>query len=96
MNCVTCKSDLGTWKERAAWLSYSVLGNEHTATYWFCKPCNVYTIEMDEDRFLGEESSWTVGPVRREEGDATVAKFKSCPDPGEKRCKCPIHQEFER
>ena len=49
-------------------------------------------VETDEDRFLGEESSWMQPAVTRKVGDEIVAKYKACPDSGEKRC----NQEFER
>jgi len=35
-------------------LSGSIMGDEYTESYYFCSQCQVYTVKIYHDRFLGE------------------------------------------
>jgi hypothetical protein len=46
------------------------------------------------DRFLGEETSSSRGPVPKAEGDAKVAIIKRCTRTWDKKCRCDAHREY--
>nr|MDO8083597.1 hypothetical protein [Candidatus Sigynarchaeum springense]MDO8115984.1 hypothetical protein [Candidatus Sigynarchaeota archaeon] len=72
----------------------SIIGDEYIDSYYFCSACQVYTKEGLHDRFCGEESSSTGGPLTKAEGDAKVKLIKRCPTPWDKRCHCPVHKKY--
>lgn len=80
----------------AAVIATEVMGDEYIESFFFCRACGVYTQEIYHDRFLGEDSVRTSGPLSKERGDALVALIRECPDPMDKKCTCPTHRRFLR
>jgi hypothetical protein len=91
MNCIKCKRDIG---DPIASIAFDMLGNETTAGYALCPTCNVWTVDVYYDSFMGDGFSAVRGPVAREVGDADVAAIRQCSTPHSKWCKCPTHQRF--
>jgi hypothetical protein len=75
-------------------MSGSFMGDEWTESYFFCPDCGAYTLEIVHDRFLDQETSSVHGPMAKEKGDALVALIRRCPEPWNKRCRCPAHLEY--
>jgi hypothetical protein len=76
----------------AASISGSIMGDEHTESYFLCEKCGVYTVELYYEPFLNEESVSFRGPIAREEGDAAVTLIRRCPEPWDKKCRCQAHR----
>jgi hypothetical protein len=70
------------------------MGDEQTESYYLCPSCGVYTVEVCDDRFCGEETISFRGPLAREEGERQVALIRQCPEPWDKKCRCPAHREY--
>jgi hypothetical protein len=96
MNCSKCTNYLGEMKQREAFIAVEVMGDEYIYSYWLCKNCGHYTIEVYHDRFMGEDDCRTQGPIEPDKGHETVKLMKSCSNPGDKRCDCKAHQHFRR
>ena len=75
-------------------ISGSIMGDEYTESYYFCSKCQVYTVEIYHDRFLGEEEILVRGPVSKPEGDAMVELTKQCSEPWNKKCRCEAHRSY--
>lgn len=75
-------------------ISGSIMGDEYTESYYFCTECQVYTVEVYHDRFLGEEEISIRGPVPKTEGDALIELIKQCDEPWNKKCRCKAHQSY--
>ncbi len=80
--------------QRVASISGSVMGDEYIDSYYFCKQCEVYTVEIYRDRFLGEEEVSVRGPVARQEGDMKAKLIKECSQPWNKKCRCEAHRSY--
>jgi hypothetical protein len=80
--------------ECVASISGSIMGDEYIESYYFCKRCEVYTVEVYHDRFLGENNILTRGPVPKAEGDAQVELIKQCSEPWNKKCRCKAHRSY--
>jgi hypothetical protein len=96
MRCSKCAKELdhkvgGEW---AASISGGIKGDEWTETYFFCKDCCVYTVEIYRDIFLGEENISVKGPLSKEEGDVKVRLIESCSEPWDKKCRCEAHRIY--
>ncbi|HOD80444.1 MAG: hypothetical protein BWX88_01071 [Planctomycetes bacterium ADurb.Bin126] len=74
-------------------IAQEVMGDEYIESFFFCQACGVYTQESYHDRFLGEDSVAIHGPIDKTRGDELVELIRQCPDPTNKKCKCPIHQK---
>ncbi len=70
------------------------MGDEYVESYYFCSSCGVYTVEIYHDRFLGENESFTRGPVSKSAGDAKVALIRQCSEPWDKKCRCNAHKTY--
>jgi len=70
------------------------MGVEYTESYFFCEGCDEYSVEVYHDRFLGEDDVLVRGPVSRSEGDARVELIGQCPEPWNKKCRCPAHVAY--
>ena len=72
MRCIRCGKEFSAsaLDGRVASISGSVLGDECTDTYYFCKDCGVYTVEVCYDNFTGTEEISVRGPLSKAEGDA--------------------------
>lgn len=75
-------------------ISGGIMGDEYTESYFLCGDCDVYTVEVHHDRFLGEESVFVRGPVSKAEGDAQVELIGQCSEPWNKKCRCPAHRSY--
>jgi len=75
-------------------ISGSIMGDEYIESYYFCAQCQVYTVEVYHDRFLGEEEISVRGPVPKTEGDALIELIKQCDEPWNKKCRCKAHQSY--
>ena len=96
MKCLQCGRDFveeGTDRPIAS-ISGSIMGDEYIDSYFFCSRCQVYTVEVYHDRFLGDEEIFVKGPLSKSEGDAQVALIRECPEPWDKKCRCSAHQLY--
>jgi hypothetical protein len=93
LKCSQCGKDLDQeGKEgRVASISCSIMGDEYIESYYFCPQCEVYTVEIYYDRFLGEDEVSTRVPVSKSEGDAKIEPIRQCWEPGDKKCRCEAH-----
>lgn len=96
LRCAQCGREFAGQgaEDRVASISGSVMGDEYIESYFLCKQCGVYTVEVYHDRFLGEEDVSVHGPVRKAEGDAKVALIRQCSEPWNKKCRCQAHQSY--
>jgi hypothetical protein len=94
--CSQCGKELTGPGSQApvASISGSIMGDEYTESYYYCDTCKMYTVEVCHDRFLGEESSATRGPVSKLDGDIKVALIRRCSRPWDKKCRCDAHVEY--
>lgn len=94
--CSKCGRDLGTPGEDrcVASISGGIMGDEYVESYFFCDACNVYTVEIYHDRFLGEGEVRARGPLEKGEGEAKIALIRNCETPWDKKCRCPAHMEY--
>jgi len=75
-------------------ISGGIMGDEYIESYYFCAQCQVYTVEVYHDRFLGEEEISVRGPVPKTEGDALIELIKQCDEPWNKKCRCKAHLSY--
>ncbi len=93
LECVRCTKPLGA-AQRAASISGSIMGDEHTDAYFLCPVCDVYTLFRWWDNFTGVETVDRSGPVERPAGDARVALIEKCAQPWDKHCRCDAHLAY--
>lgn len=93
IRCSQCGREFDK-KERLASISGSVIGDEYIDSYYFCSQCDVYTVEVYHDRFLGEDDVSIRGPVPKSEGHAMVQLIRQCSEPWNKKCRCKAHQTY--
>ena len=70
------------------------MGDEVADSYYFCEECGLYTVEVRRDRFLGPEEVSHRGPLSKDEGDEKIRLIEGCPEPWEKKCRCPVHLTY--
>jgi hypothetical protein len=75
-------------------ISGSIMGDEYIESHYFCDQCDVYTVEIYHDRFLGDGEASIRGPVPRPEGDAKVELIRRCSEPWDKKCRCNAHRSY--
>lgn len=97
-DCTKCGNSLGRAHgvPGTASISGSILGDESTETYYLCPACGMYTVEICDDRFCGEEIISVRGPLTKEDGQARVDLIGRCSEPWNKRCRCAAHVEYFR
>lgn len=93
MECKQCNRTLLA-DDRVASISGSIMGDEHTDTYWLCPRCQVYTVEGAWDNFTGVETTSASGPLSKPEGDAQVKLIQKCRQPWDKKCRCRAHLAY--
>jgi hypothetical protein len=93
MRCVQCKRVFAV-QDRIASISGSIMGDEHTDSYFLCPACNVYTVFRWWDDFMGVETVSSSGPVSREEGDARAELIGKCDRSWDKHCRCEAHNTY--
>ncbi len=75
-------------------ISGSIMGDEYTESFFFCQVCQVYTFEIWRERFCGEDSFSSSGPISKAAGDEKVALIRRCEEPWNKKCRCEAHREY--
>ena len=75
-------------------ISGSIMGDEHTDTYFLCPACGCYTVVVDWDDFTGVETTTVSGPLSGTEGQERVRLIRQCAQPWDKKCRCPAHLEY--
>lgn len=95
MQCQHCGRGFQS-EDRAASISGSIMGDEHTDTFFLCPACNFYSVENYWDNFTGLESVSASGPLSREEGDDRVQLIRQCSRPWDKKCRCAAHTAYFR
>ena len=65
VQCIVCGRPFSD-EDFAVSISGSIMGDEHTDTYYLCPACQVYTVVNYWDNFTGTESSELSGPVARD------------------------------
>ena len=93
IRCVQCGRPFAI-EECVALISGRVMGDECTDSYYWCPECEVYSVRLRRDAFLGEETVHDSEPIPREEGERRVALIGRCPQPWNERCRCPAHREY--
>ncbi len=96
VQCAKCGKEFSS-KENGDWIasiSGSISGDECVETYFFCKNCGVYTVEVCWDIFLGEDEVSIRGPVSKEAGDEKVRLIGNCSEPWNKKCRCEAHRAY--
>ncbi len=91
--CQQCNRTLES-KDRVASISGSIMGDEHTDSYFFCPVCGVYTVAKWWDNFTGEETMNLSGPLPKPEGDNRVDLIRKCSRPWDKKCRCAAHLDY--
>ena len=96
MNCVQCKAEFQKEGESrmVASISGSIQGDECIESYFYCKNCGSYTVEVYWDMFSGDEKASVYGPVSKEEGDVKVELIRQCSRPWDKKCRCAAHRDY--
>jgi len=96
IRCSLCGKEFGQQRKEGwvASISGSIMGDEYIESYYFCSQCEVYTVEIYHDRFLGEDEVSIRGPLPRSEGDAMVELIRQCSEPWNKKCRCETHRSY--
>ncbi|MCP4041369.1 MAG: hypothetical protein GY731_05335 [Gammaproteobacteria bacterium] len=94
--CTKCEREIDLEKIEgfAPSISGEIMGDEYIESYYLCTDCNVYTIEVIHDRFLGEESISLRGPESKSDAEEKIALIRQCSDPGNKKCRCAAHRSY--
>jgi hypothetical protein len=95
MRCRRCARPFASG-ERIASISGSIMGDEHTDSYFLCPDCGAYTVVSWWDDFTGLETVQSSGPLAKREGDEQVALIGRCSAPWNKKCRCEAHRTYFR
>ncbi len=95
LQCKQCKRPFGA-EDRKGSISGSIMGDEHTDSYFLCPACDVYTVVSWWDDFTGVETVNSSGPLPRQDGDERVALINTCEEPWNKKCRCRAHVDYFR
>ena len=93
MQCKQCDRALQS-EDWVASISGSIMGDEHTDSYFLCPACRVYTVATDWDDFTGVETTSVSGPLPKVEGDERVDLIRKCSRPWDKKCRCAAHLAY--
>jgi hypothetical protein len=93
MRCKKCGHPFAA-QDRIASISGSIMGDEHTESYFLCPACDVYTVISWWDNFTGVETVSSSGPLEREKGDTQVGLIEKCRRPWDKHCRCASHTAY--
>ena len=91
VKCLKCGQEIA---KPVASISGGIMGDEYSDVYYLCPKCELYTVESVHDRFCGEETAQTCGPLAKTEGDQKIAVIKRCETPWDKKCRCPAHLDY--
>jgi len=92
--CVKCGKEPAPGTRFVASISGCMMGDEWSESWLFCPECNLYSVEIFCEPFLGEETVSVRGPVPREAGDAQIALIAQCSRPWDKKCRCQAHLAY--
>jgi len=81
-------------EEQVACISGKIMGDECTDCYFWCGACNVYTVRLYRDVFLGPETARNSEPISKEEGERRLKLIRSCAEPHNERCRCDGHRAY--
>lgn len=81
-------------EEQVACISAKIMGDECTDLFYWCGDCEVYTIRLCRDVFLGPDTERSSDPIPKQEGDRRLKLIRSCPEPGNERCRCDGHRAY--
>ena len=95
MECIKCHRHFQA-EERIASMSGSIMGDEHTDSYFLCPVCGLYTMASWWDNFTGEETLNVSGPLSPQEAKSRIELIQQCPQPWDKKCRCEAHQAYFR
>ena len=70
------------------------MGDEYIESYFYCDECDVYTLEIYHDRFLGEDDIRYQGPISKEKGEEIIKLIQQCEQPWDKKCRCEAHKKY--
>jgi hypothetical protein len=93
MNCTQCNRIFVT-EDLVASISGSIMGDEHTDSYYRCSGCGAYTVASWWDNFTGIETMSLTGPVAEHDGNERVELIERCSRPWEKKCRCEAHRKY--
>jgi hypothetical protein len=93
MQCIQCGRPFLD-ENRVATISGSIMGDEHTDTWFLCPLCEMYTVVSWWDNFTGVETESVSGPESRQEGEQRVELISRCSEPWDKRCRCEAHRRY--
>jgi hypothetical protein len=94
MECLKCKRTF-LKNERIVSMSGSIMGDEHTDTFYLCSVCQVYSVESCWDNFTGGDETIEVrGPLDKTQGEGRIAIIMRCERPWDKKCRCEVHWEY--
>jgi hypothetical protein len=96
IRCSRCGRDFERQEvdQPVASISGRIMGDEYIESYYFCSHCEVYTVEVYHDHFLGDDDIFVRGPIPKQEGDAKVGLIRQCSEPWDKKCRCQAHQSY--
>jgi len=93
MDCIQCKRTFLN-EDIVASISGSIMGDEHTDSYYYCSTCNVYTVVSWWDNFTGVETMEISGPISKEKGDKRIEIIRQCSQPWDKKCRCDAQRRY--
>ena len=80
--------------DRVASISAKIMGDECTDSYYWCGACEVYTVRLLREVFVGPETAHASEPIPKPEGDRRLTLIRSCPEPWDERCQCDAHRVY--
>jgi hypothetical protein len=95
MECIKCHRHFQA-EECIASMSGSIMGDEHTDSYFLCPVCGIYTVASWWDNFTGEETLNVSGPLSPQEAKSRIELIQQCPQPWDKKCRCEAHRAYFR
>jgi hypothetical protein len=93
MQCIQCGREFRN-DESVASISGSIMGDEHSDSYFFCPVCRVYTVVSCRDNFTGGETTNLSGPLSELKGQERIELIRRCSEPWDKKCRCETHREY--
>jgi len=94
MECAKCKRTF-LKEKRIISISGSIMGDEHTDTFYLCPVCKAYTVISCWDNFTGgDETVSARGLFDKAQGGERVELIKKCERPWDKKCRCEAHREY--
>ncbi|RJP70044.1 MAG: hypothetical protein C4532_09860 [Candidatus Abyssobacteria bacterium SURF_17] len=91
--CIQCKRPFEP-QDLIASISGSIIGDEHTDSYFLCPVCGVYTVVSWWDNFTGVETVNLSGPLSKQKGDERVSLIGQCSRSWDKKCRCEAHRAY--